>query len=69
MKPAIKNHLAALATVAAITTSLAGCSNNPTQTTACSLPQGPNLERAISAARFDLETGCEHEFDGYFSGC
>jgi len=66
MKPAMKNNLAVLATVAAITTSLAACSSNPTQTTACSLPQGPNLERAISAARFDLETGCEHEFDGYF---
>lgn len=66
MKPAMKNNLAALVTVTAITALLAGCSNNPTQATACSLPDGPNLERAISAARFDLETGCEHEFDGYF---
>ena len=52
--------------VLAATLSLAACSSNPTQKTACSLPEGPNLERAISAARFDLETGCENEFDAYF---
>jgi hypothetical protein len=66
MKPAMKNKLTGLVTVAAITISLAACSSNPTQATACSLPEGPNLERAISAARFDLETGCEHRFDDYF---
>jgi hypothetical protein len=66
MKSSMKNKLTGLVTVAAITTSLAACSSNPTQATACSLPEGPNLERAISAARFDLETGCEHKFDGYF---
>ena len=66
MKPATKNTLAVTATVAAIATSLAACSTSPMQTTSCSLPEGPNLERAISAARFDLETGCEHRFDGYF---
>ena len=46
-----------LVTVAALTTSLAACSTNPVRATACSLPEGPNLEQAISAARFDLETG------------
>jgi hypothetical protein len=66
MKSSMKNKLTGLVTVAAITTSLAACSSNPTRATVCSLPEGPNLERAISAARFDLETGCEHEFDGYF---
>ena len=66
MKPSMKNKLTGLVTVVAITTSLAACSSNPSQATVCSLPEGPNLERAISAARFDLETGCEHEFDGYF---
>jgi hypothetical protein len=66
MKPSMKSKLTGLATVAVITTSLTACSSNPTQVTACSLPEGPNLERAISAARFDLETGCEHEFDRYF---
>ena len=66
MKSSMKNKLAGLVTVAAITTSLAACSGNPTQKTACSPPEGPNLEHAISAARFDLETGCEHRFDGYF---
>jgi hypothetical protein len=62
----MKNKLTCIVAVAAITTSLAACSNNPARKTACSLPEGPNLEQAISAARFDLETGCEHEFDAYF---
>jgi hypothetical protein len=66
MKSSMKNKLTGLVTVAAITASLVACSSNPAQTTACSLPEGPNLERAISAARFDLETGCEHRFDDYF---
>lgn len=66
MKPAMKNKLAVTAAAAAIVTSLAACSTSPTQATACSVPEGPNLERAISAARFDLETGCEHRFDEYF---
>lgn len=66
MNSSMKNKLTGLITVTAIATSLAACSSNPTQTTACSLPEGPNLDRAISAARFDLETGCEHRFDDYF---
>jgi hypothetical protein len=66
MKPSMKIKLGGLVTVAAMTASLAACSSNPTQATTCSPPQGPNLESAISAARFDLETGCEHEFDAYF---
>ena len=66
MNASTKIKLTGLFTVAVITTSLAACSSNTTKATACSLPEGPNLERAISAARFDLETGCEHEFDAYF---
>ncbi len=58
-----------------LTTSLAGlllagllnaCNSNPPKATACSLPEGPNLDQAIAKARFDLETGCEHQFDAYF---
>jgi hypothetical protein len=45
---------------------LTACNSNPTRATACSVPEGPDLERAIAAARFDLETGCEHQFDAYF---
>jgi hypothetical protein len=45
---------------------LTACNSNPPKTTACSLPQGPSLDQAIAKARFDLETGCEHQFDGYF---
>jgi hypothetical protein len=62
----MKIKLAGIVTVTAMATSLVACSNNPVKTTACTLPEGPNLEQAISAARFDLETGCEHEFDAYF---
>ncbi len=50
----------------ALATALTACNSNPPRATACSLPEGPDLDRAISAARFDLETGCEHQFDQYF---
>ena len=55
------------ATVAAalMATALTACNSNPSRATACSLPQGPDLDAAIAKARFDLETGCEHQFDGY----
>jgi hypothetical protein len=60
------NKLLGIVSVATIITSLVACNSNPTQSTACSLPEGTNLERAISAARSDLEGGCEHQFDAYF---
>ena len=66
MNTSMTIKLAALVTEATIAGSLAACSSNPSRATACSLPEGPKLERAISAARFHLETGCEHEFDAYF---
>jgi len=53
----------AAATLAAI---LTACNANPPRATACSLPEGTDLDRAISAARFDLTTGCEQQFDQYF---
>jgi hypothetical protein len=55
--------VAALAALAAL---LTGCNTNPPRASVCSPPQGPNLERAISAARSDLTTGCEQQFDQYF---
>ncbi len=58
--------LTCFVTAVAITTSLAACSNSPAKTSACSLPEGPDIEQAIGQARFDLETGCEHQFDAYF---
>ena len=66
MKTNLKIHLTGIATVTALAASLAACSSSPAKTAACSLPEGPNLEQAISQARFDLETGCEHQFDAYF---
>jgi len=53
----------AAATLAAI---LTACNVNPPRATACSLPEGTDLDRAISTARFDLATGCEQQFDQYF---
>ena len=51
MNASMKNKLTGLVTVVAIATSLAACSSHTTRATVCSLPEGPNLERAISAAR------------------
>lgn len=66
MHTSLKSIVTAAVAVAAVATALTACNTNPPRTAACSLPDGPDLERAISAARFDLETGCEHEFDAYF---
>ena len=56
------------ATVAAVVmaSALTACNSNPPRATACSLPAGPDLNQAVAAARFDLETGCEQQFDQYF---
>lgn len=66
MNTNLKMQLTGIATVTVLAASLTACSHSPAKTAACSLPEGPNLEQAISQARFDLETGCEHEFDAYF---
>jgi len=58
--------IATTVAVAVLATALTACNSNPSRATACSLPEGPDLDRAISAARFDLETGCEQQFDQYF---
>jgi len=46
--------------------SLTGCNGSPARPSSCSPPQATNLEQAMAAARFDLETGCEQQFDAYF---
>jgi len=66
MNKSRKSIVTATLAVAAMATALTACNSNPPKATACSLPDGPDLDRAISAARFDLETGCEHQFDQYF---
>ena len=66
MNKSRKSIVTATLAVAAMATALTACNSNPPSATACSLPDGPDLDRAISAARFDLETGCEHQFDQYF---
>jgi hypothetical protein len=66
MKTSRTSTLTTLAALAALSTLLAACNANPPRASACTLPEGHNLERAISAARFDLTTGCEQQFDEYF---
>jgi hypothetical protein len=56
---------AALA-VALLGAALAACASNTPHTAQCTPPPGPDLDNAISVARFDLETGCEARFDDYF---
>ena len=66
MKTSRTSTLTTLAALAALSGLLAACNANPPRASACTLPEGHNLERAISAARFDLTTGCEQQFDAYF---
>jgi hypothetical protein len=66
MKTSRTSTLTTMAALAALSTLLAACNANPPRASACTLPEGHNLERAISAARFDLTTGCEQQFDEYF---
>ena len=66
MKTSRTSTLTTLAALAALSTLLAACNANPPRASAYTLPEGHNLERAISAARFDLTTGCEQQFDEYF---
>jgi len=52
---------------ATLALTLTACNSNPSHEPVCNLPQGHDLDQAISAARFDLETGCETRFDDYFT--
>ena len=51
---------------AALSLAAVACNSNPPRGPVCMPPSGHNLDQAMSAARFDLETGCEGQFDGYF---
>jgi hypothetical protein len=66
MKKSSTSVIVATLAMSALAATLAACNSNPPRATACALPEGPDLDRAISAARFDLQTGCEHQFDQYF---
>ena len=66
MKTSRTSTLTTMAALAALSALLAACNANPPRASACTLPEGHNLERAISTARFDLTTGCEQQFDEYF---
>jgi len=46
---------------------LVGCNSAPSQDTSCTMPGGHDLDQAISASRFQLETGCATHFDRYFT--
>ena len=56
----------AAATDSALAVAAVACNSNPPRGPVCILPEGHNLDQAMSAARFDLETGCEERFDSYF---
>jgi hypothetical protein len=60
-----KSSIAGLFGMAVMVSALTACSSQPTHSS-CSMPDGTDLDRAISAAKFDLQTGCEHRFDQYF---
>ena len=56
----------AVVPVLALLLGVAACNSNPTRQPLCTPPEGHNLEQAMGAARFDLQTGCEAQFDSYF---
>ena len=55
---------ALLLSAAALT--LSACNSNPPREPVCNPPEGHHLGQAISAAKFDLETGCETQLDLYY---
>jgi hypothetical protein len=46
---------------------LFGCNSAPSQDTSCTMPVGHDIDQAISASKFQLETGCAAHFDRYFT--
>ena len=47
-------------------TLLVACETTPEHRVACRPPADTNLDQAISKTKFDLETGCEAQFDSYY---
>jgi hypothetical protein len=45
---------------------LSACSTTETRSSACALPSGPDVERAIAQAKADLSDGCAYQFDAYY---
>lgn len=46
---------------------LSACKALPTQSKACTVPGGPDLEVAISEAKTDLSGVCNYRYDDYFA--
>ena len=61
------NQLGKLLVTNSLLFTLFGCGSTPTPDTSCSMPTGHDLDQAISASRFQLETGCAAHFDRYFT--
>lgn len=55
------------ATITILAGMLGACASTSTDKTACTLPESHNIDQAMSAARFELETGCENQFEQYFT--
>jgi len=60
-------HLIKLLIASALTLALFGCNSAPSQETSCTMPTGHDLDQAISASKFQLETGCGSHFERYFT--
>ncbi|MEH6813189.1 MAG: hypothetical protein V7677_11725 [Motiliproteus sp.] len=46
---------------------LSACKALPTQSQACTVPGGPDLETAVAAAKTDLSGVCSYRYDDYFT--
>ena len=60
-------HLSKLLVANSLLLILVGCNSAPSQDTSCTVPSGHDLDQAISASKFQLETGCAAQFDRYFT--
>ncbi len=45
---------------------LAACNSNQVRTAQCNVPDGHNLDQAISLSKSELSSGCSAHFDSYF---
>ena len=64
MKP---SYMIKLLVTNSLLLTLFGCSSTPPADTSCTMPTGHDLDKAISASKFQLETGCAAHFDRYFA--
>ncbi len=64
---ALSGNLLKAAAVLAALIGLSACKALPTQSQACTVPGGPNLEVAVAEAKTDLSGVCNYRYDAYFT--